>query len=101
MFVKLYDEDPDESVVEKELETAKSLNPSEVWLFTYNGSRRIDTKLDPAFLGENRIVRGRFRMMPLSDLLNLTSDGRFTAHAQSSTEDGKTRFLLIKNASAQ
>ena len=98
VFVKLYNTTPDDSVIEKELETAKSLNPSEVWIFSYDGSRRIDIRLDPAFLGENRVIRGRFRMMPFSDLLKLTSGGKFTACVQSSTEDGNVRFLLTKNA---
>ncbi|MDG7001454.1 MAG: hypothetical protein JRN15_20345, partial [Nitrososphaerota archaeon] len=76
-----------------------SLNPSELWIFSFNDIQRADIKLDPVFAGENKILRGRLRVIPVADLFKDMSSGKFTAYTQSPTGDGgKARFLLQRNA---
>ncbi|MDG6906412.1 MAG: hypothetical protein JRN20_11570 [Nitrososphaerota archaeon] len=98
VFVMLRNTSLDGIAVEKDLELAKSLNPSEVWIFGFSEQQRMDVKLDPVFVGENTVLRGRFRIIPVSDMLKEVSDGKFKAYVQSALENGrKARFLLVKN----
>lgn len=98
VFVKLCKTSLQDGMLEQELETAKSLNPSELWIFSFNDHQRMDIKLDPVFAGENKVLRGRLRVIPVADLFKEISGGKFTAYTQSSIgDDEKARFILHKN----
>jgi hypothetical protein len=51
--------------------TKPKLNSSEVLIFTYQEDQRWDILFGSVFLGENSILRGRFRLMFVTDLLKL------------------------------
>ncbi len=97
VFAKLVEEKIDDRWVFSEADRAEKLNPSEVWIFVLEEGPRSDIKFGPVFVSEHKIMRGRFRVLSISDVLRSTTKDRFTATkvaAPKSTE-GVT-FLLAR-----
>ena len=102
IFAKLIQEGVDQQRVFSEVDKAESLNPSEVWLFTYDASKRSDILFGPIFVSENKILRGRFRLMPVTDIFSDITRGHFSALILSEgrmgdAEEARTRFVFVKS----
>ena len=52
--------------------------------------------MGPIFLGENKVLRGRFRVMSVTDAMREITDGRFAASILGDSENG-TRLLLSRH----
>ncbi len=108
IFVKLCRGQLDEAALSLELERAKALNPSEVWIFPYFEIEGKDIQLDPVFVSENRILHGHLRVVPLSEVMINATGGRFFVFAVNivngtsgqKTDEGSLRFLLVKNVNS-
>lgn len=91
--------------LQKELERARLANPSETWIVivTSDFEQRIDVQLDPIFVGENRILQGRFRVLSIADLLGEATGERFSASVdpKSLTEDSVSLILARKRGSQE
>lgn len=74
------------------LEAARKLNPAETFVVADSGPK-MDVELDPVFISENKILRGRFRALPTSDLLASLMGGRFAVTTLSAGRD-ETMFNL-------
>ncbi|MDG6997908.1 MAG: hypothetical protein JRN15_02205 [Nitrososphaerota archaeon] len=100
IFAKLIQGEIDQQRVFSEADKAESLNPSEVWIFTHDASKRSDIRFGPIFVSENKILRGRFRAMPVTDIFSDITKGRFSALIESEvrtgSEEPKTRFVFFK-----
>ena len=97
IFSKLVREKIDQNWIFGEVDKAESLNPAEVWIFTYD-ENKFDVRFDPVFVSETRIMRGRFKILPLTDLIGAITKGSFSASIESRGESDKdtTRFMLTK-----
>lgn len=51
------------------MEIAKELNPSEVWLLV-DGGEAIDEFLEPVFVNENTVLRGRLKTVTTAEMLS-------------------------------
>ncbi|MHB2037061.1 MAG: hypothetical protein ACYCPW_10025 [Nitrososphaerales archaeon] len=100
VFVKLIREDLDQESLVKEIGKAETLNPSDVCIICYQTSHRTDILFDPVFVSENRIERGRFRLMSLPDTFEEISKGKFTATIENSKEhmEDSVRILFVKSS---
>jgi hypothetical protein len=54
---------------ERYMEIAKELNPSEVWLLV-DGGEAIDEFLEPVFVNENTVLRGRLKTVTTAEMLS-------------------------------
>lgn len=100
IFTKLIQGEIDQQAIFNEADKAEGLNPSEVWIFTYDASKRSDIRFGPIFVSENKILHGRFRVMPVTDIFNDITKGRFSAvieHEVKTSEAPRTRFVFFKN----
>ncbi len=79
IYAKLLERRMDRSGVYLEIDKAQTMNPSEVWIFSCSDELRSDVLFAPIFLSESMILRGRFRLMPITDVLNSITKGRFSA----------------------
>jgi len=97
VFSKLVREKIDQNWIFGEVDKAESLNPAEVWIFTYD-EHRFDVRFDPVFVSETRIMRGRFKLLPLTEMIGSITRDSFSASIESSgeSEDDVTRFMLTK-----
>ena len=97
VFSKLVREKIDQNWIFSEVDKAESLNPAEVWIFAYH-EHRFDVRFDPVFLSETRIMRGRFKLLPLTEMIGSITRGSFLASIESSGESevDVTRFMLTR-----
>ena len=109
IFVKLGKDPLDEHTLELELESAKAVNPSEVWIFAYYETEERDIRLDPSFVSENRILYGHLRVIPASQVMREATGGRFFAFVLGKRKDfpesnlsqeDSVRFLLVKDVAS-
>ena len=100
VFVKLIKDDLDQKSLVKEIDKAETLNPSDVCIIAHETSRRTDILFDPVFVSENKIQRGRFRLMSLPDLFGEISKRQFTATIENSKESqgDSVRILFVKSS---
>jgi hypothetical protein len=102
VFVKLRKQSLDEASIQKEIEKARAVNPSETWIFSYLGSQNKDFRLEPVFISENITLSGRLRLMTVPDLLFQLTQGHFTASLEvlvaeeKDSSSYKARFLLTR-----
>lgn len=101
IFAKLIQADIDQQRVFSEVDNAEILNPSEVWIFTYDAIKRADIRFGPVFVSENKILRGRFLLMPVTDIFRDVTKGHFSAlidleKKTGNMEAAKTRFVFTK-----
>ncbi|MGI0092037.1 MAG: hypothetical protein ACREBS_10035 [Nitrososphaerales archaeon] len=98
IFTKLIEDKIDQHVVFGEIDEAETLNPAEVWMFSFDEDQRSDIRFGPVFVSENRILFGRFRLIPVTDLLKEITNGHFSASIESrgKTRAEGTRFLLTR-----
>ena len=68
------------------LSLGRRLNPAEVWIFADSGPK-IDMRLDPVFMAENRLRRGRIVSVSTADMLSELFGQRFAVTVQSSSTD--------------
>ncbi|MGA2875166.1 MAG: hypothetical protein ABSE82_06450 [Nitrososphaerales archaeon] len=100
VFVKLNREDLDQKSLIREIDRAETLNPSDVCIVCYETSHRTDILFDPVFVSENKVQRGRFRLISLPDLFEEISKRKFTATIEKSTEsqeEDSVRILFVKS----
>ncbi len=100
VFVKLIKEDLDQKSLVKEIDKAETLNPSDVCIICYETSHRTDILFDPVFVSENKVQRGRFRLLSLPDLIGEISKHKFTAtieKSEDSQEEDSVRILFVKS----
>jgi hypothetical protein len=108
IFVKLRKSSLDEAAINLELERAKALNPSEVWIFPYFGIEGKDIRFDPVFVSEDRILYGHLRVVPVSEVMTAATGGRFFAFAVNTIngvsvpkpDEDSLRLLLVKNVTS-
>jgi hypothetical protein len=55
---------------------ARKVNPAEVWVVVDSG-RSFDQKLDPVFVSENKILRGRVKSVSTAEMLREFFGGKF------------------------
>jgi ribosomal protein S15P/S13E len=83
-----------------EVDKAETLNPCEVWVFSLEKDRRFDVRFDPVFLSETKILRGRFRLGPATEVLQELLKGKFSVDVQAGegggNEENQFRFLLTR-----
>jgi hypothetical protein len=97
IFTSLIEEKIDNNWIFDEISKAQTLNPSEIWIFTYQEEQRSDILFGPVFVSENRILRGRFRLMPVTSLLKLITKERFSFTVEKSESEMQgARFLLTR-----
>jgi hypothetical protein len=63
--------------ISRTVEYAKKVNPAEVWVVADTG-KGIDQKLDPVFVSESKILRGRVKSVPTAAMLREFFGGRFS-----------------------
>jgi hypothetical protein len=99
VYVKLYYSSRDVNQANADYERAKSLNPSEFWIFYYDRALfGKDVQFDPVFVSENKILRGRFRMLNVVEIFPALTEGRLTATiGDFGRDDFKVKFLISKN----
>jgi len=64
--------------VSRILEFARKANPAEVWIVSDSG-KRVDQRLDPVFVSENKILRGRVKSVTTAEMLREFFGGKFGA----------------------
>jgi hypothetical protein len=67
----------DEAEASKLLDFARKANPAEVWIVADAG-KSIDQKLDPVFVSENKVLRGRVKSVATVEMLREFFGGRFS-----------------------
>lgn len=100
VFVRVLKEDLDKEMWVKEVNKAETLNPNDVCIICHETSHKTDILFDPVFVGENKVQRGRFRLMSLADLFGEISKKKFTAIIEKSKEplqDDSVRILFVKS----
>ena len=96
VFVKLVKSELDLQL-ETEIERAKKLNPSDVWIFS-QGQIRSEFEFDPVFLSENKILRGHLRVMPTSSIITEISGRKYRAFSRDfESTDDNLHFRLTRN----
>jgi hypothetical protein len=95
VFAKLVEMKIDQKWIFDEADRAQEVNPSEVWVFVYD-NERFDIRFDPVFISENRTMRGRFKLFPVTEVIDSVTKGKFGATIDSSAEreNEQTRFVL-------
>jgi len=63
------------------VEFARKLNPAEVWVVVDSG-RTVDQKLDPVFVSESKILRGRVKSVSTAEMLREFFGGKFAVTLQ-------------------
>ena len=100
VFVKLIKEDLNQKSLVNEIDKAETLNPSDVCIICYETTHRTDILFDPIFVSENKVQRGRFRLMSLPDLFGEISKRKFSATIEKfeeSQEEDSVRILFVKS----
>ncbi|MDG6989118.1 MAG: hypothetical protein JRN21_07305 [Nitrososphaerota archaeon] len=77
---------------ERYLEIARRLNPSEVWLFV-NSGEDVDEPMDPVFVGENAVLRGRLKSVTTAEMLSEFFGKEFDVVVEPQ-DDGSDRVVL-------
>jgi hypothetical protein len=102
IFAKLVHKEIDQSWVYKETDKAERLNPSQVWIFACKDDWRVDIRFKPVFVRENTILHGRFRLLPVTDLLRMITKGEFKASIKArkeTDEEGDRVNMLVTKTS--
>lgn len=68
------------------LSLGRKLNPAELWIFADSGPK-IDVRLDPVFMAENRLRRGRIVSVSTAEMLSELFGHRFAVTVESSSVD--------------
>ena len=76
VYLKVVENLSDEEIT-KLLEHAKKVNPAEVWVIADTG-KGIDERLEPVFVSESKILRGRVKSVPTAAMLREFFGGRFS-----------------------
>lgn len=74
------------------LEAAMRLNPSEVWLLV-DGGESVDELMDPVFVNENMILRGRLKSVTTTEMLSGFFGKEFDVMVDPQ-EDGSDKVVL-------
>ncbi len=77
---------------ERYQEIARRLNPSEVWLLV-NGGEGVDDVMDPVFVNENTVLRGRLKSVTTTEMLSEFFGKEFDVMVEP-REDGSDRVVL-------
>ena len=78
------------------LGVARALNPAEVLVVADKGTK-MDERLDPVFVSENKVARGRFRTMSTMELLSAFFGDKFALTFESSgSEAMRVSLRLVK-----
>jgi hypothetical protein len=96
IFVKLQKSELDISQTEIEIEKARKLNPSEVWIFSHKDIAPNDFRFDPIFISENKVLRGHLRIMPASAVVTTVCGGKYAASSLDTSSTDEFRFLLTR-----
>ena len=94
VYLKLEDELTEEGAT-RLLGAARKLNPAEV-IVVARGGVSVDEVLDPVFVSENKILRGRVRTMPTSELLSAFFGDRFVPAFEPEGEAIRVTLRLVK-----
>ncbi|MDG6904851.1 MAG: hypothetical protein JRN20_03600 [Nitrososphaerota archaeon] len=97
IFAKIVETEIDQNWIFNEADKAVELNPSEVWIFNYN-DQRFDVRFDPIFISEGKILRGRFKLIPATELISFATKGLFSATIDKNADEveNTTRFNLTR-----
>lgn len=85
-------EELDETEVSSLLDFGRRTNPAEVWVVADAG-RSVDQRLDPVFISESKILRGRVKSVTTAEMLREFFGGRFTV-ALEKLEQGSLKVTL-------
>ena len=85
-------EDFTEEEAAKLLDYARTVNPAEVWVVMDSG-KSLDQKMDPVFVSESKILKGRVRSVPTALMLREFFGGRF-AVSFDKLENGSLKVTL-------
>ena len=77
------------------LGVARGLNPAEVVVVAEKGVR-MDEWLDPVFISENKVMRGRFRTLHTAELLSAFFGERFASTFEFEGEAVRATLVLMK-----
>lgn len=77
---------------ERYSEIAKRLNPSEVWLLV-DGGEGVDDLMDPVFVSENVVLRGRLKSVTTTEMLSELFGKEFDVRVDPQS-DGSLRVAL-------
>ena len=77
------------------LEVAKDLNPSEVWLLAHDGER-VDELMEPVFVGENTVLRGRLKSVTTGEMLTELFGKEFDVSVEPKGDDSVRVVLRLK-----
>ncbi|MDG6929327.1 MAG: hypothetical protein JRN29_04695 [Nitrososphaerota archaeon] len=77
---------------ERYMEIGKELNPSEVWLLA-DGGEGIDETLEPVFVNENTVLRGRVKSVTTREMLSELFGKEFDV-AVEPQDDGSDKVIL-------
>lgn len=95
VYLKMLDT-VDDTEASRLRELARELNPAEVWVFS-DGGETLDERLDPVFVSEGKVLRGRLRSMTNAAMLYEFFGRKFSV-ASEPLADG-TAKITIKLAS--
>jgi len=90
----LYDED-----IPRYREGLRKFNPAEFWIMADNG-RMLDERLDPIFVSENKVFRGRLKAMKTADMLYESFDRRFRVEMAPEGDDSVKLVLRLLRQSS-
>jgi hypothetical protein len=96
IFAKIVLDDLTSERLSRCLEKAKLSNPSEFWLFDLKGEDA-DIRLGPVFVGENRVLSGRFRCLSLLTVFQKLLN---SSHSISVEKDGLGVRVLLSMPSS-
>ena len=77
------------------LRASRSLNPADVLIVADKGVA-IDERLDPVFVSENKVMRGRVRTMSTSELVSAFFGKKFTSAIEPLDEAVRVTLRLVK-----
>ena len=80
------------------LDLARRMNPSEVLIVADTGAGA-DERLDPVFVSENKIMRGRFRSISTAEMLAGFFGNRFTSQVEFITPEEVKVTLGLRSSS--
>ncbi len=95
VYVTLEEEVPSTESIDAKVRKAMSLNPGQVWAFCIPEVQRHDSRFDPVFVSENKVLRGRLRVLPVSDVFKEISGGRLRASATPTTAKGERSVTFV------
>lgn len=80
---------------ERYLEVARRVNPSEVWLLT-DGGESVDELMDPVFVSENTVLRGRLKSVTTTEMLSEFFGKEFDVRVEPQEDDSDKVVLHLR-----